>query len=92
MFKVLFYLFVCFQTGYLYSPGCSGTSSVDQAGLNSSTCICLPGIKCVHHHSATKALLFSNQEITPQQKHTAYDKQTVHLIPKQKDNFEFLQT
>jgi hypothetical protein len=29
----LFFLFLFFETGFLYSPGCPGTHFVDQAGL-----------------------------------------------------------
>ncbi|GAB1295160.1 Neuropeptide FF receptor 1 [Apodemus speciosus] len=42
------------DTASLYSPGCPGTHSVDQAGLKlkKSTCLCLPsaGIEGVCHH------------------------------------------
>jgi hypothetical protein len=40
-----------------YSPGYPGTHSVDQAGIEKSTCLCLPsaGIKGVHY--ATTAQL-----------------------------------
>jgi hypothetical protein len=48
-------LFVCFRDRVsLYSPGCPGTHSVDQADLTQkSTCLCLPsaGIKGVRHHT-----------------------------------------
>jgi hypothetical protein len=30
---VLFFVFLFFETGFLCSPGCPGTHSVDQAGL-----------------------------------------------------------
>jgi hypothetical protein len=52
------FVFVCFfqDRVSLYSPGCAGTHSVDQAGLelrNQSACLCLPsaGIKGVCHHT-----------------------------------------
>ena len=53
-------LFVCFLGGFfetesLYSLGCPGTYSVDQAGLELTeiTCLCLlsAGIKDVHHQT-----------------------------------------
>jgi hypothetical protein len=58
----LFFVFCCFfETGFLcVVPGCPGTHSVDQAGLElKSVCLCLPsvGITGVCHH-ARLLLLF----------------------------------
>ena len=73
--KVL--LFVCFLVLFffrdrvsLYHPGCPGTHSVDQAGLDrtqKSACLCLPsaGIKGVCHHARLNVLVKIKISILP---------------------------
>jgi hypothetical protein len=50
----------------LYSPGCPGTHSVDQAGLDlkKSACLCLTnaGIKGVSHHCLAYLLIYTNNK------------------------------
>jgi hypothetical protein len=58
---VILFCFPCFPRQVsLYSAGCPGTHSVDQAGLRThrSTCLCLQsvGIKGVHHHHSVQPL------------------------------------
>jgi hypothetical protein len=59
IFFVLFWVsvYVCVETGFLLcSPGCPGTHSIDQAGLELRvtplTCLCLPSAVIIglHHH------------------------------------------
>jgi hypothetical protein len=59
----------------VYSPGCPGTHSVDQVGLElrKITCLCLPsaGIKGVSHHclagSDISSFHFSKEKLIPTQ-------------------------
>jgi hypothetical protein len=61
LFYFLFIYFLVFRDRVsLCSPGCPGTHSVDQAGLElRSACLYLPsaGIKGVRHHCPTRAFL-----------------------------------
>jgi hypothetical protein len=54
-FCFVLFCFVFQDRVSLYSPGCPGTHSVGQAGLElqKSACLCLPsaGIKGVRHHA-----------------------------------------
>jgi hypothetical protein len=56
------FLFACFvfqDRVCLCSPGCPGTHSVDQAGLELRACLCLPiaGIKGLRHHCPRSSFL-----------------------------------
>ena len=63
------FCFVFFKTGFLCSPGCSGTCSVDQAGLElkRSACFCLcllsAGITGVCHHAQHSRTNFDCHEL-----------------------------
>jgi hypothetical protein len=60
-------LFVCFVLFFrdrvsLYSPGCPGTHSVDQAGLELRNPACL-WIKGMRHHTRLKETFYLNKKV-----------------------------
>jgi hypothetical protein len=57
-FVLFYFLLICF---FQDSPGCTGTCSVDQTGLEQrSACLCLPcaGIKGICHYHPASLLRF----------------------------------
>ena len=65
----LCFLFVCFFPGRvsLCSPGCAGTHSIDQAGLNSqrSICLCFPKLWKLRWAPHVQHFIFHVQHVCP---------------------------